>query len=86
MKKVYLHLYKENQIEMDWDQPLSPDSPISPMFLAQEAFDKHRSQQRAYSMTREAKTYNNRLFGLYYSAVGPDENKNDFFEHLDLSH
>lgn len=86
VKKVYLHLYKENRIEMDWDQPLSPDSPISPMFLAQEAFDKHRSQQRAYSMTREAKTYNNRLFGLYYSAVGPDENKNDFFEHLDLSH
>ena len=86
VKKVYLHLYKENRIEMDWDQPLSPDSPISPMFLAQEAFDKHRSQQRAYSMTREAKTYNNRLFGLYYSAVGPDEAKNDFFEHLDLSH
>ena len=86
VKKVYLHLYKENQIEMDWNAPLSPDSPISPMFLAQEAFDKHRSQQRAYSMTREAKTYNNRLFGLYYSAVGPDEKKNDFFEHLDLSH
>ena len=86
VKKVYLHLYKENQIEMDWDAPLSADSPISPMFLAQEAFDKHRSQQRAYSMNREAKTYNNRLFGLYYTAVGPDEAKNDFLEHLDLSH
>ncbi len=86
VKKVYLHLYKENQIEMDWDAPLSPDSPISPMFLAQEAFDKHRSQQRAYSMSREAKTYNNRLFGLYYTAVGPDEAKNDFFEHLTFSH
>ena len=84
VKKVYLHLYKENQIEMDWDMPLSPDSPVSPMFLAQEAFDKHRSQQKAYSMTREAKMFNNRLFGLYYTAVGPDEAKNDFFEHLDL--
>ena len=84
VKKVYLHLYKENQIEIDWDAPLSADSPISPMFLAQEAFDKHRSQQRAYSMTREAKTYNNRLFGLYYTAVGPDIEKNDFFEHLVL--
>ncbi len=86
VKKVYLHLYKENQIEMDWDAPLSQGSPISPMFLAQEAFDKHRSQQKAYSMNREAKTYNNRLFGLYYTAVGPDEAKNDFFEHLNLSH
>ncbi|MBQ7655546.1 MAG: PIG-L family deacetylase [Clostridia bacterium] len=85
VKKVYLHLYGENKVEIDWDEPLSPDSPISPMFLAQEAFDKHRSQQRAYSMTREAKTYNNRLFGLYYTAVGPDEAKNNFFEHLDLA-
>ena len=84
VKKLYLHLYKENQIEMDWDAPLSPDSPISPMFLAQEAFDKHRSQQKAYSMSREAKMYNNRLFGLYYTAVGPDEAKNDFLEHLSL--
>ncbi|MBR3018556.1 MAG: PIG-L family deacetylase [Clostridia bacterium] len=86
VKKVYVHLYKQNQIEMDWDAPLSADSPVSPMFLAQEAFDKHRSQQKAYSMNREAKTYNNRLFGLYYTAVGPDEAKNDFFEHLNLGH
>ena len=84
VKKVYVHLYKQNQIEMDWNAPLTDDSPVSPIFLAQEAFDKHRSQQKAYSMTREAKTYNNRLFGLYYTAVGPDEEKNDFFEHLDF--
>lgn len=84
VKKLYLHLYGKNQIDMDWDAPFSPDSPISPMFLAKEAFDKHRSQQKAYSMDREAKTYNNRRFGLYYTAVGPDEAKNDFFEHIDL--
>ncbi|MBQ6960679.1 MAG: PIG-L family deacetylase [Clostridia bacterium] len=84
VKKVYLHLYKENRIEMDWDHPFSPDSPISPIFLAKEAYDKHRSQQKAYSMNREAVTYDNKIFGLYYTAVGPDEAKNDLFEHIDL--
>ena len=82
VKKVYLHLYSENRIEMDWDAPLEPGSPISPIFLAKEAYDKHRSQQRAYSMEREAVAYKNWIFGLYYTAVGPDEEKNDFFEHI----
>ena len=86
VKKVYLHLYTENKIVMDWEQPLSPDSPITPIFLAKEAYDKHRSQQRAYSMNREAVRFHNDQFGLYYTAVGPDEEKNDFFEHIVLSH
>ena len=84
VKKVYLHLYPENRIEMDWDQPFSPDSPISPIFLAKEAYDKHRSQQGSWSMNRQAKTFDNKIFGLYYTAVGPDEAKNDFFEHINL--
>ncbi|MBQ8082503.1 MAG: PIG-L family deacetylase [Clostridia bacterium] len=84
VKKVYLHLYDENPIEMDWDQPFSPDSPISPIFLAKEAYDKHRSQQKEFNMNRKERIYNNRLFGLYYTAVGPDEAKNDFFEHIEL--
>lgn len=83
VKKVYLHLYPENRIEVDWDQPFSPDSPISPIFLAKEAFDKHRSQQ-GFSMNRDAVKYDNRIFGLYYTAVGPDEAKDDIFEHIDL--
>ena len=83
VKKVYLHLYGENQIEMDWDQPFSPDSPISPIFLAKEAFDKHRSQQD-FSMDKHGKISDNRKYGLYYTAVGPDEAKNDFFEHINL--
>lgn len=83
VKKLYLHLYGENRISMDWDQPLDETGAVTPMFLAREAYDKHRSQQQAYSMTREAKRYDNSLFGLYFTAVGPDEAKNDFFEHID---
>lgn len=84
VKKVYLHLYEKNRIEMDWIQPFSADSPISPIFLAKEAYDKHRSQQKAYSMNREAERFDNKIFGLYYTAVGPDEAKNDLFEHIGL--
>ena len=84
VKKVYLHLYEENTIKMDWNQPFSPDSPISPIFLAKEAYDKHRSQQQEFSMNADAVKFDNRIFGLYYTAVGPDEAKNDIFEHIDL--
>ena len=84
VKKVYLHLYPENRIEMDWERPFSPDSPISPIFLAQEAYDKHVSQHRNHGMNRDGKNYDNKIFGLYYTTVGSDEAKNDFFEHIDL--
>ncbi len=84
VKKVYLHLYSENRIQTDWERPFSPDSPISPLFLAKEAYDKHRSQQKEFSMNREAVKYDNNIFGLYYTAVGPDEAKNDLFEHIEL--
>ena len=84
VKKVYLHLYSENRIELDWSRPFSPGSPISPIFLAAEAYDKHRSQQQHFSINENAAEYDNRIFGLYYTAVGPDEAKNDLFEHIGL--
>jgi len=84
VKKVYLHLYTENRIQMNWEQPFSPDSPISPIFLAKEAFDKHSSQKKGFSMDRDGVKSDNRIYGLFYTAVGPDEAKNDFFEHIDL--
>ena len=84
VKKVYLHLYSENRIELDWSRPFSPGSPISPIFLAAEAYDKHRSQQQHFSINGNATDYDNRIFGLYYTAVGPDEAKNDLFEHIGL--
>ena len=83
VKKVYLHLYSENRIELDWDKPFTANSPVSPIFLAKEAYDKHRSQQ-GFSMDRDGMKSDNRIFGLYYTAVGPDEAKNDVFEHIDL--
>ena len=84
VKKVYLHLYTENRIKIDWSVPFSPDSPISPDFLAREGYDKHRSQQQHFSMSQDSVVYDSGTFGLYYTAVGPDEAKNDIFEHIPL--
>ncbi|MBQ9197955.1 MAG: PIG-L family deacetylase [Clostridia bacterium] len=82
IQKMYAHRYKENQITMDWNQPLEPGSVITPMFLAKEAYDRHRSQQKGFSMEVTSTRYDCRLFGLYYSAVGPDVKKNDFMENI----
>ena len=80
VKKMYVHLYGENQIHMDWTQPLGEDEVVTPLFLAIEAYDKHRSQQAYFSMRKQGVTYDNTLFGLYYTDVGPDVDKNDFME------
>lgn len=82
VKKLYVHLYEKDQIHMDWTRPLDETGVITPWFLAAEAYDKHRSQQAYFSMRRQGVQYDNTCFGLYYTAVGPDEEKNDFLEHI----
>ena len=52
------------------------------MFLAKEGFDKSKSQQAYFSMERHGNLYDNHLFGLYYTSVGPDVQKNDFMENI----
>ena len=82
IKKCYIHLYEENQIRMDWNVPLDDAGVITPMFLAWEGYDKSKSQIAAFSMERDGVQYDNTLFGLYRSTVGPDILKNDFLENV----
>ena len=82
VQKLYVHLYEENQIRMDWNQPLEETGVITPMFLAREAFDRHHSQTVLFSMDYHGGRFDNTLFGLYYSAVGEDVLKNDFLENV----
>ena len=82
IKKCYVHLYEENQIRMDWNKPLDDTGIITPMFLAWEGYDKSKSQLDNFSMERDGKKYDNSLFGLYWSAVGPDVEKDDFMENV----
>ena len=83
VKKLYVHCYKENEVVMDWNRPLDETGVITPLFLTKEAYDKHRTQQAYFSIQKSDREYDNSRFGLYFTAVGQDENKNDFLEHID---
>lgn len=85
IKKLYLHLYENGVMEMDWDQPLSSFGGKTGFELAREAYDRFHLSQHRYEQyhvePRGAKNSSYR-FGLYHSAVGPDILKNDMMENI----
>lgn len=83
--KAYLHLYKENVLDMDWREPLSAFGGKTGFEVACEAFKCHISQQKTDYHVEDWGPYDNSLFGLVRSLVGEDEQKNDFFENLPCS-
>lgn len=80
--KTYLHLYSENKIRMNWDEPLSGFGGKSSFEMAVESFACHKSQQKWYSVRKVEGVYDCQAFGLYRTLVGPDVEKNDFFENI----
>ncbi len=91
VKKLYLHLYKENPIVMDWRQPLEAFGGDTALQVAKEAFRFHRSQVGGSATYRGKKyvfevedrgPFNNAKFGLAWTTVGADEQCSDMFEHI----
>lgn len=82
LKKLYLHLYKENTLTLDWRQPLEAFDGKTAFDIAKAAFDCHRSQKSNGLIVQDWGAYANNVFGLYYSAVGPDTAANDLFENI----
>ena len=82
-QKLYLHLYPEGTLTMNWRIPLSAFGGKTALELANEAYDMHVSQQEYHQTVYDEGDYNAAVFGLAYTAVGADEAKNDFFEHID---
>lgn len=92
--KLYLHLYKENTIIMDYDTPLEYFNGKTAYEVSKEGYSKHNSQQwtwftgwingknNEFTKSTDIKTYSPNEFGLYRSLVGEDINKNDMFENL----
>lgn len=88
--KTYLHLYPENPIVMDWDQPLQSFDGMTAYEVTKDlGFPKHASQQSYYSWYFSGKEtaaditqYSPREFGLYRSTVGEDMERNDFLENV----
>ncbi len=87
--KLYLHLYEENPVVMDWRTPEALLDGRTPLEAAQDAYAFHVTQQNAgsavmgtdFAVTDEGE-YACSRFGLYRSLVGPDAGQNDFFENI----
>lgn len=88
--KAYFHLYEENAIVMDWDQPLeSFDGETAFEVSINRGFQCHKTQiedfawyYRGCKKAIEVKEYGPCYYGLYRTTVGPDVEKNDFFENV----
>ena len=82
-KKIYVHLAEENQIRMDWKKPLEAFGGKTGLEAAQDALSYHKSQVVHGWAIQDGGDMDNALFGLVYTSVGPDVEKNDFFEHIE---
>ena len=80
--KLYLHLYKENQITMDWRQPLEAFGGRTALDMAVLGFAQHTSQQVYQLKVKDSGSYSCAEFGLVRSLVGPDVCRSDFFENI----
>lgn len=83
VKKLYLHLYPENQITFDWTVPLKSMNGATGIELAEEAYTLHKTQASSgMSVTETGMQYDNRVFGLAFTTVGEDVRKDDFLENI----
>lgn len=95
VKKLYLHRYgsEDVQLHLPWNVPLNSQGGRTGMQAAEEALLCHVSQSdQTYkvgnrrvpiSVEEFGGCYDNTIFGLYASRVGPDVEKNDFLEHIE---
>ena len=81
--KLYIHLWGEDPTVLDFEHPIEALGGATAFETAERAFDCHRSQRRSYRVYgAEYPHYDCHVYGLYRSLVGPDETKDDLFEHL----
>lgn len=80
--KIYIHLYPENQIRLDWHRPMTAFPGKTAIQVAQEAIAWHKTQVEHGWAVQDGGEMDNSLFGLYRTLVGPDTEKNDFFENI----
>lgn len=80
--KTYLHLYQKNELVMDVDSPLNAFGGKTAFEKAQDAYQKHKSQQQWWFRVEKSGKYDLRKFGLYRTTVGLDSGIGDFFENV----
>lgn len=88
--KAYLHSYPENQIVMDWDVPLESFQGMTAFEVSRDlGFPAHRSQVpdfqwylNGHATAASIREHGPCDYGMCRSLVGPDVEKNDFFENI----
>jgi LmbE family N-acetylglucosaminyl deacetylase len=80
--KLYLHLYEKNAVDMNWRRPLDAFGGKTAFDMAKEGYACHTSQQQTEYTVEDSGPYDNSLFGLVHTNVGPDVKKDDFFENI----
>lgn len=83
IQKLYLHLYGQGELVMDWNAPLSAFGGRTALEMAKQAFACHISQQKTSYRVEDSGVHDCSRFGLAFSAVGDDVEKKDFFEHIE---
>lgn len=79
--KTYLHLYGENQIEIDIDRPLNRFHGKTAYEVSVAGFAHHQSQQQYFEVNKGGQ-YDCRKYGLYRSTVGDDMVGLSLFENI----
>jgi len=80
--KLYLHLFRENYITMDWSIPLEHFDGATGFDMAVIGYSFHHSQHRwSFAVPRTGPS--GHRFGLVHTTVGPDVTGGDFFENID---
>ncbi len=84
VKKLFLHLYGQNEIILDVDKAYATLRESTPFDIAVAAYDKYQSQHvfEDFAVVKYG-TIDCRRFGLYYSDVGYDVSSGDVFEGID---
>lgn len=70
--KFYVHLWKENQISLDYETPLAQFGGMTAAEVAEQAYGYHYSQQIWYPGIYLRGAYDSHLFGLFRSTAGDD--------------
>ena len=83
LPKLYLHLYPENQIVMDWSMSLERFGGKTALEMAKEGYLEHVSQQAYWFEVKDTGKYACTRFGLAYTTVGEDDaEKHDFLQNI----
>ena len=79
--KLYLHLYSDNSIDMDWNVPLESFNNATGYDMAVIGYSFHQSQHRwSFAVPRAGPS--GHRFGLVRTTVGFDVTGGDFFENI----